>query len=289
MNNTNRFEQPAIQATISRHAKSGKLEGFPGLSPEGVAMTEQPAAALVETIENAPAGTVTVLGDISQTPRTRTTEGLYFSRIKQFLEEKTGTPVRFIDNATLKEMTRPEGASHGYTKTAETIVDQAESAPEQKLIIELPLSIRGLSMEDFLYETDRVTVKPAWQSLLDRHGKDYTAAIREWFSGENKALTVAVDPQTVADGFLEGINRLTSFVKKFFPNRSVQIVLVSHSFLIDAALTSLANGKSVTREGFERIGDQVVAEAELSTLIFDASGVRLHYREKEFTLPYEQA
>ena len=142
-------------------------------------------------------------------------------------------------------------------------------------------------MEDFLIEDDRVTVKSAWQALLDKHGKNYTTAIREWFSGENKDLTEAINPKAVAEGFLEGINRLTSFVKQFLPGRPVQVVLVSHSFLIDAALTYIANGKSVTLEGFEWIGDNVVGEVELSTLVFDISGVHLHYRGREFTLTNE--
>ena len=62
---------------------------------------------------------------------------------------------------------------------------------------------------------------------------------------------------------------------------------MSHSFLIDAALTYIANGKSVTLEGFEWIGDNVVGEVELSTLVFDISGVHLHYRGREFTLTNE--
>jgi broad specificity phosphatase PhoE len=90
-------------------------------------------------------------------------------------------------------------------------------------------------------------------------------------------------PATMAESYLNGIRRLEDFVKKFSGERKVKIVVVGHSFHIDALLTYLSNNGKVDLEGFEKIGNNVIDTTEMSTIEPDEAGnLKVSYRGKEF-------
>lgn len=262
---------------VTRHSKSGKgIESSPGLSEQGIEMAKERAKTIAELIENSQEGSVILYGGVTSEPRTRSTMELYADETEKILKERGGT-ARFIKKEDIKE----QADQSGYLKTANEIASQINAVPEEKVVIELPLFLKEFSMDKYLYEEDGETVKPGWQKLLDKHGKNYTAAIEDWFS--DAELSRVIDPEEMARGCMKAMQRLESFSKKFFPDRPIKIGFVGHSFLIDALLTYIANNGNISTDGFKEIGGDVVKETELATIEFDGNGgFHLRYRDKDF-------
>lgn len=268
---------------LTRHSKSGKgVESSPGLSEEGVALAKERAKTIAELVNNSVKGSVIFYGGVTSAPRTRSTAEIYVDEVENTLHEEGAEGVRFIKQAEIKEDTEKSG----YLATARSIASEADSNPDEKVVIELPLFLKEFSMEKYLCEEDGVTVKPEWQALLDKHGKDYTGAIREWFDNKNGSI----DPRQMAEEYLSGMRRLADFSRRFFPNRPIKIGLVGHSFIIDALLTYIANNNEISSEGFDKIGGDVVGETELATIEFDKdSNPVLNYRGQTFSKEADEA
>jgi len=273
---------------VTRHSKSGKdVESSPGLSEQGVELAKERALAIAGLIQNSEAGSVILLGGVSSTPRTRSTMELYTEEVKKILIENKESDVRFIMQEDIKEEANKPGS--GYLKTANEIASQINSSPEQKVVVELPLFLKEFSMEKYLLEEDGETVKPKWQALLDKHGKNYSEAIKDWFS--DTELRASINPEEMAKDVLSGMQRLADFSKRFIQGRPMKIGFVGHSFLIDALLTYIADDGKVSTEGFEKIGGEVVCETELSTIEFDENNnLHLAYRGNDFVfeIPKEE-
>jgi hypothetical protein len=263
---------------ITRHSKSGKgVESSPDLSEKGVEMARERAKTIAEFIKKARKGSVIFYGGVTSAPKTRSTMELYTDEVEKILTEEN---VRFIRKEDIKE----QADQSGYLRTANEISSKINEMPDQKVVIELPLFLKELSMERYLYEKDRKTVKPEWQRLLDKHGKNYSEAIKDWFN--DLELAKSINPQEIAKNCMDGMQRLADFSKRFFPNRPVKIGFVGHSFFIDALLVYIANERKVSTEGFEKIGGEVLKETELSVIEFDGEGrLQLQYRDKIFSLP----
>lgn len=274
---------------MTRHSKSGKgVEDFPGLSEDGVELAKERAVAIAELIKNSEKGSVILFGGVTSAPRTRSTMEIYIDEAEKILAED-GENTRFIKKEEIKE----QANQSGYLKTANEISAKINETPDQKVVMELALFLKEFSMEKYLCEEDGETVKPEWQALLDKHGKNYSEAIKDWFS--NPELSKSINPEEMAKSCMSGMQRLSDFSKRFFPDRPVKIGFVGHSFLVDALLTYMANEGKISKEGFEKIGGDVIEETELATIDIDAEGkLHLLYRGKDFitetaenTLPSE--
>ena len=270
---------------LTRHSKPGNdAEGSPGLSQEGVELAKEKAKSIAQLVIDSAKGSVILYAGVTSAPRTRSTMELYADETEKILKER-GETVRFIKKEDIKE----QADESGYLKTATQFALGVNEVPGEKVVIELPLFLKEFSMEKYLYEEDGKTVKPEWQKLLDKHGKDYTAAIEDWFN--NPEVSKAVNPEEMAQSCMKGMKRLEDFSKRFFPDRPVKIGFVGHSFIIDALLTYIANDGKVSTDGFKKIGGDIVKETELSTIEFDGEGgVHLRYRDQDFlsTLPNDR-
>lgn len=267
---------------LTRHSKSGKgVDDAPGLSQEGVDLARERAKTIAELVNNSVKGSVIFYGGVTSAPRTRSTAEIYVDEVENTLNEEGAEGVRFIKKEEIKE----DAEKSGYLATARSIASEADRNPDEKVVIELPLFLKEFSMEKYLCEEDGVTVKPEWQALLDKYGKDYTGAIREWFDNKNGSI----DPKQMAEEYLSGMRRLADFSRRFFPNRPLKIGLVGHSFIVDALLTYIANNNEISSEGFDKIGGDVVAETELATIQFDENGSPiLNYRGQTFSQEEEE-
>ncbi len=264
-------------AIITRHSIRGENSEYEGLSPEGIEKAKERAKDFVEIIEKSEPGTVIFFGGGSTEARTTSTLEVYVDETKSLLKEKEG--VLFFDQESISEK-----AQRGHLSAAEELKKEADDNPEAKVVVDLPLVIKDFLKDEWWYEEDG-TVKEPWQSLLDKHGKDYSSIVRDWFEtqgmydGEQKVPK----PIEVAESYLNGIKRLQGFVRKFSGDRNVKVVVVGHSIQMDALLTYLANDGVVDLEGFENIGDKVVDTTEMSVIEPDEDGgIHLSYRGKEF-------
>ncbi|OHA02174.1 MAG: hypothetical protein A3H71_00695 [Candidatus Sungbacteria bacterium RIFCSPLOWO2_02_FULL_48_13b] len=267
---------------LTRHAQSvsGVDKTLP-LTPEGVEQTKERARVLAEMIAEAPPGTVIFHGGVSPFTRTRLTIGAYTNELKELLKDRED--VMFVDREEIHE----DAKRVGYLETARGVVRKAEVSPDAKVVIDLPLALKGLMDENQFYFPNG-EVKPEWMALLVKHGKDFTSAVKEWFSMQPRTDDALPDPYHIAESYIRDMRRLDEFAKRFFPDRPRRVTFVGHSFAIDALLTYIANEGEITPEGFEKIGGRVVSETELS-IIEPGTSMKLHYRDQDFELPSSES
>ncbi|OHA00621.1 MAG: hypothetical protein A3C11_01820 [Candidatus Sungbacteria bacterium RIFCSPHIGHO2_02_FULL_49_12] len=264
------MEREGSEYWLTRHAQSvsGVTKDLP-LTPEGVLQAKERAVALARMIEEAPEGAVIFHGGVSPFTRTRMTMGAYTNELKEQLKDR--------------EEIHEDAKRVGYLKTAKGVVQKAESSPNTKVVIDLPLALKGL-MDESQFYLPNGEVKPEWMALLVKHGKDFTSAVKEWFSVQPRTDEALPNPYQIAESYIRDMRRLDEFAKRFFPDRPRRVTFVGHSFAIDALLTYIANDGKITPEGFEKIGGKVVNETELS-VIEPGTSMKLHYRDHDFELP----
>ena len=262
------------EAFITRHSVSGKGSEYEGLSPEGVEKARERAKELAALIEQAEKGSVVFFGGNTYESRTSSTLQAYFDELKEILSQNPD--ILMFDQGQVQEEAR-----EGYLKAAKSLQDQADTSPDSKVVIELPLKLKDFNKKEWFYGPDGNMI-PEWDALLSKHGKDYGSAIKEWFSRVENGDKALLDPTEIAESYLKGIARLENFVKKFSGDRKVKIVVVGHSFLIDAFLTYLSNNGKVTPEAFDKL-EGVIDTTELSILEPDSEGnLHLEYRGNEY-------
>lgn len=262
-------------AFITRHSVSGKGSEYEGLTPEGVEKAKESAKELATLIERTEKGSVVFFGGNTYETRTKSTLNAYFDELGEIL--KKNPDVIMFDHEQIQEE-----AKGGHLKAAYVLQEKADESPDSKVVVELPLTLRDFNKKEWFYSSDG-EVRPEWDKLLTKHGKDYSSAIKEWFDRVDGGDESLPNPPEIAESYLKGISRLENFIKKFSSDRRVKVVVIGHSFLIDALLTYLANNGEVKSEGFEKIGGEVVDTTELSVIEPDSEGnLRLQYRGNEF-------
>ena|SRR3989338_1908316 len=243
-------------------------------------MAKERTKTIAELVKGSQRGTVIIYGGVTNENRTRSTAEVYTQELKNILF-KDKEDMHFIGKRDILNRVR----RLGHLKAAKNIASEINGCTlDQRVLIDLPLSIKEFFMSRYLYERDGKTERLEWKKLIDKHKPNYTEAIKEWFG--NPELIKLVDPETIAKDYIYGMQRFANFSRRFIPNRPLKIGLVGHSFLIDALLTYVANKEKISPQGFEKIGGHVVRETELSILEFDQrDNLRLRYRGKNFILP----
>jgi broad specificity phosphatase PhoE len=262
---------------ITRHSERGGDLEYKGLSPEGVEKARERAKDFTTMIQNSDPGTVIFFGGSSYEERTGSTLEVYADEVKNHV--KYSPDVLFFDEEQIAQE-----AKVGHRSSIQKIQEVANKNPLAKVVIDFPLVLRDFENREWLYDSEGKP-KKEWMDMLGRYGKDYSSAIREWFSnlGVIDGKQAVPSPVTMAESYLNGIKRLEDFVKKFSGERKVKIVIVGHSFHIDALLTYLSNNGKIDVEGFEKIGNQVVDTTEMATIEPDETGaLTLSYRDKVF-------
>lgn len=270
------------EAIISRHSIRGSGSEYEHLSPEGVEKAKKIAREeLAPTIEGAEEGTVVFMGGNSAEMRTNSTLKVYSDELKEIFKERKD--MLFFNRIQIKEQSKEKG----YLSTARYIQEKANDNLKSKIIIDMPLTLNNLATKEWFRE-DGVSIKAEQEALLNRHGKDYSSAVKEWFGhggffGGKQRLP---SPIEVAENYLRAIKRLENFIGEFSGKRKLKIVLVGHGFEIDALRVYLSNNRKITPAGFEKTGDQITDTAELSFIEPDNEGnIHLKYRGEEFVLP----
>lgn len=271
------------EAIVTRHSIKGKGSEYGELSPEGVEKAKERAREFAQIIERADPGTVIFFGGSSYEQRTGSTVEVYFDEVKEIL--KNNPEVLFFDQERIAEE-----AKVGYLATAKKIREEADQKQSAKVVVDLPLVLRDFENKEWLYDKDG-NPKQEWMAMLNKYGKDYSSAIKEWFGNQGvfEGKQVVPPPITMAESYLNGIKRLEDFVKRFSGDRKIKIVVVGHSFHIDALLTYLANNGEVNLEGFEKLGSKVIDTTEMSTIEPDENGnLHMTYRGNNFVFNIAQ-
>ena len=270
------------EAIISRHSIKGGDSEYKDISPEGVEKAKRKAREeLISAVENAEEGTVIFMGGNSTEERTASTLKIYSDELKDFFKERKD--VMFFDRNQIKEQSKESG----YLSTAKNIQEKANNNPKAKVIIDIPLTLDNLADKKW-FDEDGVSVNTEQIALLNRHGQDLNAAIKEWFMCEGflDGKQKLPRPVDVAEDYLRAIKRLENFISEFSGKRKLKIVIVGHGFEIAALRVYLSNNQKITPEGFEKIGSKPVDTTELSFVEPDNEGsIHLKFRGEEFVLP----
>jgi len=258
---------------IFRHTKysnSPKVEqskSFEGISQEGENLAREKALELAKTIENLPKNSVVFAGGVSNLIRTRSSMKVYSDVLKEYFRDNS--KMIFISEEEIKKLSNHMGPS----KTANTIIKNTQDK-QARIIIDLPLFIKQFS-------------DPNWKKYFKKisPAKSNINIVRDWLKdrGIIDGEQIGPDPQKVAENYLNGMNRIRNFAKKFFPDRPIVTATVGHSAEIDSLLTYLANSGEVNFKNFEKFGGTEIQETESAVIkLFPNNEIQLIYRNKEF-------
>ena len=99
--------------------------------------------------------------------------------------------------------------------------------------------------------------------------------------GKIDGRQVGPNPTLVAERHLRAMNRLSQAVNRFFPDRPVRIVMVSHSSGLDATLHYIVGQGKISSQNYKEIGKSI-EESEPIIFELDADSITAGYRGKKY-------
>jgi hypothetical protein len=267
---------------------------YPEFTERGVELAIEKAEELAVEIEKAEKGTIIWLGGNSYIPRSRATQKIFSDVLRERFQNSSKNDILFFSQEEIQKIaskkSKKEGDKEGagYTSVIKKITNDAKEYSEAKVVIDMPLIIKQISQKDW-YVADGKFKKYQERLLKDfdlssEYSENYTKATKKWFrspdtEGDNKR---APSPEEVAESYLQGLQRLINFTRKYAPDRPIKIVVVGHSFEINALLTFLANEGKVSEKGFDKIGGSTIGFTESATIEIKNNKIRTSFREKDF-------
>lgn len=296
MKNEFKLYEHAANIPEDRNNPSQKSLEYPNLTEAGVEKAREEALSLLKEITDAAPGTVIWLGGNSYIPRSRDTLKVVSSVLEERCKSESGEDILFFSQEKLKgladglkETEEGEASGRGYHHAVDEIVKAADQHPSAKVVIDLPLRIKQLSDKDWYVMEGKMK---EYQDqlckdfdLFSEYGENYALATKKWFEYPDTAPAHERTPHPleVAKSYLQGLNRLMDFTRKYAKDRPVKVVVVGHSLEINALLTYLTNKGIISAEGFEKLGDTTIDFAESATIEFREDTIVTNYREHEYT------
>lgn len=267
---------------ITRHSlKPGKgqesAEGFPGITEEGVELAAERARSLYEEIKNLPEGAVVLVGGVSKEVRTRSTMLSYINEIKELSGGDEG--VDFVSSEEISVGTKEEG----FSGTVKKITEMAESNPENKLIVDLPLMLKQLMDKGWFNQDGSPT---EYTKKLLGSGLPLNEMEKQWFADKGilDGEQVGPNPEEVAKNLLKGMERLQNFAKKYLSERPVRVLMVGHSFELDALIMYLKGNGDVNVAEYDEVLGDIINETEVIKINVGDEDLSGEFRGQTYTL-----
>lgn len=263
-----------IDMFTTRHSIKPKGEDveskeYSGISEKGVELAKERAAEVMDILDNADEGAVMFIGGGSELLRTKSTARVYGDTIKEIVKEENIEDILVFTEGDIAGI-------KGYTKKIKWLKEQIENNPDKKVIVDIPLFVKGFEMGRWADESGDMS--PYTKELLARNEYDELSALRDWF--ENKGVIGDLEgpkPEEVAKDHLRAIEKLKSFVEKYISDRQIIIGSVGHSWNLDALAVYLANDGEITVDGLEKIGGDMIGETQAITLSKTKDGFEMVY------------
>jgi len=265
---------------LSRHAKKisretpeeEMSEKYPGITKEGEKETREKTKEIAGIIENLPEGSAIVLSGVSKVPRARATLEVYADELRDIFKDRKD--VIFSSGPRLKEG-KEKGPAEQLKELKEISEKMKESKESIKAIVHFPLWIKQFTASP--EEWDKWA--KYFETVKDEIGQSGDVQIAEWFEKKK-----GPNPDKIAEDLLLGLKREEKFFRKFFPDNEIVFINVDHSGELDALFTYLANKGEITKEGFQKIGGEIVKESEFGKLSFLPDGnMEFEYRDNKFS------
>ncbi len=276
---------------IFRHSdkpdeKNLESQTHPGLSEKGVEKArEQKAKEIKEIVDNASDRALIYIGGATELSRTKSTAIAAGEGLKTLYENDETVLV-----LTKKEILSQAGKTESLSSTIKKIVEIIESDENKnkKIVVDFPLFVKELS---FGRRWDAKKDNFEYFDYLDKkYGDNEEGAFEEWShtKGENIEGSEGPDPETVAEEYLFGLDRIHEFAKKYFPDRPVVIGAVSHRWDLDAAILKLIAGE-VSPKSFKEISNEKLTDTTEGTAItIGEDQMKIAWRGKEFEIKIEE-
>ena len=266
--------------------KNPESQTHPGLSEKGVEKAkEQKAREIKEIVENAPDRALIYIGGATELARTKSTAIASGEGLKALYENDESVLV-----LTKEEILSQAGKTGSISSAIKKIIEIIESDENKnkKIVVNFPLFVKELSF-DRRWDAKKDNFE--YYDYLDKkYGNNEEGAFEEWSrtKGENIEGSEGPNPETVAEEYLFGLDRIHEFVKKYFPERPVVIGAVSHRWDLDAAILKLIKGE-VTPERFREISNEKLTDtAEGAVITISGDQMKIAWRGKEFSVDIKE-
>jgi len=266
--------------------KNPESQTHPGLSEKGAEKAmEQKAKEIKEVVDNAPDRALIYIGGATELVRTKSTAIAAGEGLKALYKDNESVVI-----LTKEEIISQAGKARSISSTIKKIIEIVESDENKnkKIVVDFPLFVKELSF-DRRWDAKKDNFE--YYDYLDKkYGNDEEGAFEEWSrtKGKNIEGSEGPNPETVAEEYLFGLDRIHEFVKKYFPERPVVIGAVSHRWDLDAAILKLIKGE-VTPEGFKEISDEKLTDTTEGTVItISGDQMKITWRGKEFSVDIKE-
>jgi len=276
---------------IFRHSdkpdeKNSESQAHPGLSEKGVEKAkEQKAREIKELIDNAPDRALIYIGGATELARTKSTAIAAGEGLKALYKDNEGVVI-----LTKEEILNQAENTESISSTIKKIIEIVESDENKnkKIVVDFPLFVKELSF-DRRWDAKKDNFE--YYDYLDKkYGDNEEGAFEEWShtKGENTEGSEGPNPETVAEEYLFGLDRLHEFAKKYFPERPVVIGAVSHRWDLDAAILKLIAGE-VSPKSFKEVSNKKLTDTTEGTVItIGGNQMKIAWRGKEFEIKIEK-
>ena len=265
------FESFLTRHSLKPEMPEDESAEYPGLTEAGAELARKRARQeILELVEKSERGTVVFIGGASNLPRTKSTAEIYGDELKEINPEDALVVTR-------QEIAKIYKEEKSYKGTLEKIAESIKQNENKKIIIVFPMFLKGLSPKDEGHEFFAY-----YNQLLEKHGGDESAAIKDWLetNGKVDGKQAGPVPQELARNIESELERLKTFAQKHFDGRPLITGLVGHSWLLDAFL-------------YEKIGEKalekgMINETELAKIKVGPDKTEIEYRGETFALPAEE-
>jgi hypothetical protein len=270
--------------TFYRHGEKGKDKKLTEVGHELSIQTGR--SELADQIEKLPEGAVVLMLPVSDAVRTRET----------MADLKTGLESAHLPDLTIIDV--PAEIDRQKFKSLKDIQDwinqQIENHPKGKTVIHIPLGMSDLSTTKNI----NLSLDPAVSPYAEYNYSLKEDEVLVWLSQYIKSK--AGGPESgekysgpsadlIADDFFSGLDRLTHFIKKHSSDenslRPVSVVMVGHSWMIDAALAKALNGGVLNAAALEKLKGTMINPDENAGFTINNNQITTQYRGQEVRSP----
>lgn len=267
--------------SIKPREEDKESERYVGISKKGVELAaDRVYDDMIRTIMDAESSSIIFFGGTSGAERTKSTAEVYGDALKDALSHH---------DREYKVLTREEieNMKEGDSKVINKISEIIEENPYSKIIIDYPLFLKEMDLDrNGIHQDGKLS--PYFEELFARNNNDDVAAFRDWIitNGEIGELH-GVKPEESAKRYINAMERLRAFAKKYAQGRPLVIGLVGHSWELDALFIYLANNGKIDLDGFEEfVGEpnSLVRESEIAKIELGDNIGTIEYRGVQYQI-----
>ena len=274
---------------------------YPDLTNGGVEQAKERARGeIFDMIKNAPDEAVMVIAATSDQPRTKQTAEIYGDELAAMQKENQYDNLLVITKKDIEAMAEVgEGKNKDDASISQNInvIKKLEEIIKtnqgKKIVIDYPLMVKQLAYKYNDRWTDKTGKKTEYFSeILKKHNNNHEEAGKDWIANGGRLelsdgrIINGPKPEQVGEEYLQGVQRLRDFAKKYVGERPLIVGEVGHQWDLDALVTYLGNQGKVDKDSFEKItGGKIAGEAEMAEFTVSDQETKVKYRNKEFVVP----